>query len=111
MKKLFTLFIAGLFAAALLAQTPQKMSYQAVVRNTSGELVTGQDIGMKISILQGSPTGSLIYQEIYNPIPHTNANGSGGYCRTDSLQDNPRDKWLCHSGGTASIRNFCYHRH
>jgi hypothetical protein len=75
MKKLFTLFIAGLFAAALLAQAPQKMSYQAVVRNASGALVTGQGVGMKISILQGSPTGSLIYQEIYNPNPQTNENG------------------------------------
>ena len=75
MKKLFTLFITGLFAAALLAQAPQKMSYQAVVRNSSGALVTGQGVGMKISILQGSATGSLIYQEIYNPNPETNENG------------------------------------
>ena len=75
MKKLFTLFIAGLFAAALLAQAPPKMSYQAVVRNSSGVLVTSQSVGMKISILQGSPDGTLIYQETYNPNPQTNENG------------------------------------
>ena len=75
MKKLFTLFITGLFATALLAQSPQKMSYQAVVRNASGALVTDQAVGMKISILQGSPTGKLIYQETYKPNPQTNENG------------------------------------
>ncbi|MDX2415307.1 MAG: fibrobacter succinogenes major paralogous domain-containing protein [Bacteroidales bacterium] len=75
MKKLFILFTTGLLATVMLAQAPQKMSYQAVVRNASGALVTGHDIGMKISILQGSPTGNLIYQEIYKPNPQTNENG------------------------------------
>ncbi len=75
MKKLITLFIAVIFATVMMAQTPQKMSYQAVVRNAAGELVSSQSVGMKISILQGSPGGKLVYQEIYNPYPQTNANG------------------------------------
>ena len=32
------------------AQTPQKMSYQAVIRNLSNNLVTNKPIGMRISI-------------------------------------------------------------
>ncbi|HBE40818.1 MAG TPA: hypothetical protein DDW27_06360 [Bacteroidales bacterium] len=51
------------------------MSYQAVIRNSSGALVTNHTVGMKISILQGSATGTVIYSETYSPGPQTNANG------------------------------------
>jgi len=61
--------------AGVLAQSPQKMSYQCVVRNASGQLVTNQAVGMKISILQGSETGTVVFEETYSPNPQTNANG------------------------------------
>ena len=57
------------------AQAPEKMSYQAVIRNTSNALLPNQPIGMRVSILQGSETGTEIYKEIYNPNPITNSNG------------------------------------
>ena len=57
----------------VFAQSPQKMSYQAVVRNTSGALVANQSVGMKISILQGSVTGTPVYVETQTTT--TNANG------------------------------------
>jgi uncharacterized protein (TIGR02145 family) len=75
MKKLFTLLSLILFTSSFFAQAPQKMSYQCVVRNSSGALVANQQVGVKITILQGSPTGNIAYQEIYNPNPQTNANG------------------------------------
>ena len=75
MKKLFTLLVTVFFTIVLFAQSPQKMSYQAVIRNGSNGLVTSSPVGMRVSILQGSPTGTLVYQEIYNPNPQTNANG------------------------------------
>jgi hypothetical protein len=75
MKKLFTLPMVILLTLSVFAQAPQKMSYQAVIRNSSGVLVINQGVGIKISILQGTPTGTLIYQEIYNPNAQTNANG------------------------------------
>jgi len=75
MKRLFTIIAAALLTASVFAQSPQKMSYQAVIRNSGGALVTNQAVGVKISILQGSPSGTLIYQEIYNPNPQTNENG------------------------------------
>ena len=55
------------------AQAPEKMSYQAVVRNEAGQLVTNTQIGMQISILQGTPEGPLVYSEVQTPT--TNANG------------------------------------
>ena len=60
---------------SVFAQSPQKMSYQCVVRNASGVLVTNQSVGIRISILQGTTTGTVVYQEIYHPNPQTNANG------------------------------------
>ena len=57
------------------AQAPQKMSYQCIIRNSSGKLVTSQSIGLRISILQESASGNVVYQETYNPKPQTNANG------------------------------------
>ena len=54
-------------------QVPEKMSYQAVVRNTSNNLVTNQPVGMQISILQGSSTGTAVYVETQTPT--SNANG------------------------------------
>jgi hypothetical protein len=73
MKRLFTIIAAILFAAILWAQSPQKMSYQAVIRNSSDQLVTNHVIGMRISILQGSSSGTVVYTETQTPT--TNANG------------------------------------
>ena len=73
MKRLFTILITVLFSVALFAQTPQKMSYQAVIRNSSNALVISTPIGMQISILQGTSTGTPVYVE--TQAPTTNANG------------------------------------
>ena len=58
---------------SIFAQAPQKMSYQAVIRNTSGVLVTSTSVGMKISILQGTASGNVAYSE--TQTASTNANG------------------------------------
>jgi len=75
MKRIFHLLFFVFFTLNLLAQAPQKISYQAVVRNSSNALVTSKDVGVRISILQGSASGTEVYKEIYNPNPQTNANG------------------------------------
>lgn len=73
MKKLFTLAVITLIGLMLFGQTPQKMSYQAVIRNSSGGLVVSHAVGMKISILLGSASGTAVYVETH--ITTTNANG------------------------------------
>ena len=40
-----------LLACAAFAQSPNKFSYQAVVRNSSNELVVSLPVGVKISLL------------------------------------------------------------
>ena len=73
MKKLFTLFVIIALPVIVSGQSPQRMSYQAVVRNTSGVLMASQPVGMRISILQGSATGTAVYVETHTTT--TNANG------------------------------------
>jgi hypothetical protein len=73
MKRLFTFLAIALLTVSMFAQSPQLMSYQAVVRNSSNALVTNQAVGMRISILQGSATGTAVYVE--TQTPSTNANG------------------------------------
>jgi hypothetical protein len=73
MKKICTLFFSLLLAVNLFAQTPQKISYQAVIRNSSDQLVTNHLIGMQVSILQGSPSGTPVYIETLSTT--SNANG------------------------------------
>jgi hypothetical protein len=55
------------------AQAPQKMSYQAVIRNTSNTLVVNTTIGMRISILQSSSSGTPVFVETQTTT--TNDNG------------------------------------
>ena len=73
MRNLFTLLVAVLLTASVFAQSPQKMSYQAVIRNSSSVLVTNTQIGMEINIHQGSASGTVVYTETQTPT--TNVNG------------------------------------
>lgn len=57
----------------LYAQAPQKFSYQAVIRNSADQLVSNQQVGVRVSILQGNASGSNVFSELHNPT--TNANG------------------------------------
>jgi hypothetical protein len=72
MKKLFSILFFAI-CTLTFAQAPQKTSYQAVIRNASNNLVTSSTVGMRISILQGSPVGTVVYSETQTPL--TNANG------------------------------------
>lgn len=73
MKKILSMFwiLSGLFMG--LSQAPEKMSYQAVIRNGSGQLLGNQAIAIRVSVLQGSPAGAAVYSE--RLTGNTNANG------------------------------------
>ena len=73
MKKLSILTILLLCAVTLFAQAPEKFSYQAVVRNTTNQLVTNAPVSVRVSILQGSADGEALYVETHSAV--TNANG------------------------------------
>ena len=73
MKKIYSILVALLLTANVFAQAPQKMSYQAVIRKSNNALVQSLPVGMKISILKGSATGTAVYVETQTAT--TNANG------------------------------------
>ena len=73
MKKLFTIFLALILAAGLLAQAPPKMNYQVVIRDADNNLVADQTVGLRFSILHGSVDGTAVYSETLSAS--TNANG------------------------------------
>jgi hypothetical protein len=79
MKKLFGFLLVSFFIVSLLipavviAQTPKKMTFQAVIRNGSGTLVKNSNIGIRISILQTSISGTAVYIE--TQTSPTNDNG------------------------------------
>jgi uncharacterized protein (TIGR02145 family) len=62
-----------LVANFVMAQAPQAMSYQSVIRNSSNVLLANTTVGMKISILQDSANGTPVYTETQTAT--TNANG------------------------------------
>lgn len=73
MKKLFIIIMTIFLGSSVFAQSPQKMSYQAVIRDAGGVLQVNQNMGMKISILQGSLSGTAVYEETHSTS--SNANG------------------------------------
>ena len=54
-----------LFPLALFSQTPQGFNYQAVVRDANGRILGDQQVGLRISILQGSENGTVAYSETH----------------------------------------------
>lgn len=84
MKKLYILSVcAMLFSIVIIAQAPQSFKYQAAVRDNSGMAIADQLVAFRISILQGSETGPVVYSETQsgttNPYGLISFNiGSGG---------------------------------
>ena len=74
MKKLVLVLSFMLLAlAAVFAQAPQRMSYQAVVRDANNALVTNHAVTARITILQGGIGGTPVYVENHSVM--TNSNG------------------------------------
>jgi formylglycine-generating enzyme required for sulfatase activity len=73
MKQFLTSLAILLATFTSFAQAPNRISYQAEVRNSSNNLVINQLVGIRISILQGSNVGASVYTETHTPT--TNANG------------------------------------
>lgn len=73
MKRLIIIFAAILFIMPIWSQSPDKMSYQAIVRNNNAQLITGTQVSMQISILQSSASGTPVYVETH--MPTTNSSG------------------------------------
>lgn len=63
MKNLFTAFCAAILFITAMAQTPQTINYQAVARNSAGNPLLNSSVAVRISIRDGSATGTVVYAE------------------------------------------------
>jgi hypothetical protein len=61
---LFLSLVTFFFASSkLMAQAPEGINYQAVIRTTAGNLVTNSTVAIRIQIKQNSASGTVVYAE------------------------------------------------
>ena len=62
--------LGSLLCMALLAiaQVPQKFNYQAVVRNSDNQVISGQVVGFRMTILKGGLEGEAVYTETHQTV-------------------------------------------
>lgn len=65
MKTLFTSILL-VITFYISAQVPQQISYQAVARNSSGQVIQNQTIGVKLDLRQGSSSGTIVFSETHS---------------------------------------------
>ncbi|WP_103068152.1 hypothetical protein [Aquimarina sediminis] len=75
MKRIITLLLCLLSIplSSLAQDSSKRISYQAIIRDVSNTVLANTDVGVQITILQSSATGSSIYSETQNVT--TNING------------------------------------
>jgi hypothetical protein len=67
MKKALLTLLSVLFCVITFAQTvPQGINYQAIVRDSSGNLLSNSSLSLRVSIVADSATGFIDYQEVHN---------------------------------------------
>lgn len=72
MKRILFLLAAIVISTSMFAQIPQQMSYQAVLRDNTNQLLVSQMVGLQISILQGSESGTPFYTEMHSVTSNDN---------------------------------------
>ena len=70
---IIALILSCAFLPAVHAQAPQKMSYQSVIRDASNALVVNHVVRIKLSVLQGTSLGPVVFSEVH--LVQTNVNG------------------------------------
>ncbi|MCB2195348.1 MAG: hypothetical protein KQH79_05790 [Bacteroidetes bacterium] len=64
-KKYLSILIIMFISCYSLGQTPESFKYQAVVRNSSDEILSNQDISLRTSIYEGNNPGTNVYSETH----------------------------------------------
>jgi len=74
MKKFFLSLVAfATISLSAFGQSPEGFKYQAVIRNASNAILSNQAVGLRMTILQGSASGTAVYSETFSTT--SNANG------------------------------------
>jgi hypothetical protein len=64
-KHLLSIVMLIIAAVSLFSQAPQSFKYQAIARNGGGEVISNQDISIKVNLLQGNESGQVVYSETH----------------------------------------------
>ncbi len=64
-KRIFVIMTL-LVVFAMMRAEAQQLNYQAIARNANGVALTFRDVGIRLSIRDGSPNGSIVYSETRN---------------------------------------------
>jgi len=67
------IFLSLMMTGKIFAQAPQAIPYQAVARDNNGNLIANQSVSLRFTILNGSISGTVVYQE--TQITTTNSLG------------------------------------
>ncbi|MEL1237110.1 MAG: hypothetical protein VXA61_10590, partial [Candidatus Neomarinimicrobiota bacterium] len=73
MMKLKAIVLFLFFSILTFGQSPEKFTYQSIIKNSSGYLLKNQEVGLRISILFNSSNGAEVYSEEH--FPTSNSNG------------------------------------
>ena len=68
MKKTLSLIVLIIIALQAFAQAPQAFNYQAIARDSTGNILANQNVSFQISILQDSLNGEAVYTEVQNVL-------------------------------------------
>jgi hypothetical protein len=73
MKKFFLSFVAfATISLSAFGQSPEGFKYQAVIRNASNAILSNQAVGLRMTILQGSASGTAVYSETFSTTSNSN---------------------------------------
>ncbi len=64
-KRIFVIMLM-LVVLGVMQADAQQLNYQAIARNANGVALTFRDVGIRLSIRDGSPNGSIVYSESRN---------------------------------------------
>lgn len=70
--KFVIVVISAFLSASLFGQSFDSFSYQAIVRDGESNLISSQQVGIRVSILQGTVDGIAVYTETHSPTTNTN---------------------------------------
>lgn len=73
MKQILSFIIGLISTVTVVAQCPNQLTYQAIVRDNDNILLTDVPVGLQIDVLHNSEDGTIIYTETHESL--TNSNG------------------------------------
>ena len=69
----FFLSILCLFSlGTVFSQAPEKFTYQSIIRGESGLILKSTELGIKLSVLKNSRTGTVVYSEVHSTSSNKN---------------------------------------